>query len=263
MSRGEDTPQYKIIQRLMPELTIAVQDNLCDLSNRLLSHGLITTENHEVFMNDRGVSTHVRASNLIRTVLNKIKLDVRHYSTFVSVLEENECLYESVLQKLRPRDEGIVIIDQLPLPPTADREQSDSETSPFLPTPYAETKDGSRLRQRCTIRGKRHSYVSEPCCMSLCVFILMELLSSVVGWVIGILVSYYYRYSGCHNGYYLLALIIIVGACELLFMCNVICVYVVLDVPDLFSKNVCLMCSIPWLIFVLVWFCAYQHLCTT
>ena len=78
MNRGEDTPQYKTIQRLMPELTIAVQDSLCDLSNRLLSRGLITTENHEVFTNDRGAATHVRASNLIRTVLNKIKLDARH-----------------------------------------------------------------------------------------------------------------------------------------------------------------------------------------
>ena len=42
--RKGDTPQYKIIQRLLPELKNAVRDNLCDLSDRLLSHDLITEE---------------------------------------------------------------------------------------------------------------------------------------------------------------------------------------------------------------------------
>ena len=46
MRRGA-TPQYKIMRRLVPGLKNTVKDNLCDFSDRQLSHGLITEENHE------------------------------------------------------------------------------------------------------------------------------------------------------------------------------------------------------------------------
>ena len=82
---------------------------------------------------------------MIRTVLSKIKSDVRHYSTFIRVLEENERLYESVLEKIRStKDEGIITIHQPTSPrlfPNPEREQSDNEMSPFLHTPYVEYID--------------------------------------------------------------------------------------------------------------------------
>ena len=94
---GIDTPEYKIVQQLAPELRTAVQDDLCEISDLLLSRGMITEERHEEFTDSRSAISHVRASSMIRTILNKIKADSRNFDTFVGVLEVKEWYYESVL----------------------------------------------------------------------------------------------------------------------------------------------------------------------
>ena len=48
---GTDTPEYKLIQQLTPELRTAIQDDLLGISDHLPSCGMITQENHEDFTN--------------------------------------------------------------------------------------------------------------------------------------------------------------------------------------------------------------------
>ena len=133
------------MQRLVPELTSAVQDNLVEISNLLLKHGVITTGNHNEFTDPRLASSHVRASSLIRTVLNRIEIDASYFEKFVKVLEENEPYYEAVLDKLRV---DLAENKQLVSSPGPfyDFEQSDHESSTLLKlrTPYVQYEDEPR-----------------------------------------------------------------------------------------------------------------------
>ena len=129
---GINTPEYKCVQRLVPELTSAVQNDLVEISNQLLKHGVITTGNHNEFTDPRLASSHVRASSLIRTVLNRIEIDTSYFEKFVQVLEENELYYKPVLDKLRV---DLVVTDEQPTAtqdPFSDSEPSDNESSALL-----------------------------------------------------------------------------------------------------------------------------------
>ena len=83
---GTTTPEYKAVQRLTADLVNAVQNDLCEVSNHLLSRGTITEANLGDFTDLRSGSAHVRTSNLIRTILNKIKMDPSNFDTLVDVL---------------------------------------------------------------------------------------------------------------------------------------------------------------------------------
>ena len=69
---GRDTGQYKTIQRLAPDLSRAIEDDLYSISERLLSEDVITAENHRAFTHQHTLP-RVRASNLIAAVLNRIE----------------------------------------------------------------------------------------------------------------------------------------------------------------------------------------------
>ena len=94
-----ESPEYKLIVRHTLELRTAIQDNLQDISDHLLSCGMITQDSHEDFTNCYK-PTHTRAASLIRAVQNKIKSDHHYYSKFIEILEKNEQYYNSILQKL-------------------------------------------------------------------------------------------------------------------------------------------------------------------
>lgn len=283
-SRGV-TPQYRIIQRLAPDLKNAVKDDLCDFSLSLLSHGLITAEKQREFMN-QAVSVDARASNLITTVLNRIKLDVRHYTVFVGVLEEKEWYYKSVLQKIRSRDEGIVVISEpplsmLPTSRTDEREHSDSETSPFIQTSNGQHGDESecnapRTNRRipsllewfCDCIDYNFDDNDNCCCFvfSSIVYLCTSLILMFVLIIYSVVAMMYY-YSGCHNAVYILANVIIVVITALLFLCYLI---MLLDVilrrrymTSSCSKQTILIYVTPWLFILLVWFCDFKYTCTT
>lgn len=100
---NSESPEYRLIVRLTPELRTAIQDDLQDISDHLLSCGMITQDNHEDFTNCYK-SSHTRAAGLIRAVQNKIKLDRRYFLKFVKILEKNKQYYSSILQKLYSHD---------------------------------------------------------------------------------------------------------------------------------------------------------------
>ena len=262
MRRGEDTPQYKIIKRIAPELKHAIKDDLCDLSDRLLGYGLISDANHEAFITHY-VPSDTRASNLIRTVLNKIKLDARHYATFVSVLKEKEYLYESVLEKIRStEDEGIVTIGQSPLPRSSVGDQSDSETSPFLHTP-----------QSCHVNQNSRPKKPPPqdkllFLMGLfCFWTILVIFFSIIFIVIITVTVSLYNASGCLNDHYQFTLLIIILASFVVLSCNIslsICAFCLFNnsEPYLCSTRTCLLCITPWFFILLIWLCAYTYMCT-
>ena len=136
------------MQQLAPKLVSAVQDDLVYVSNQLLSHGVIHDDSLEEFTNLATPKAN-RASNLIRTVLNRIKLDSCNFEKFVKVLEDKEWYYEAVLKKLR---DDLVVTKQPTAnqDPSSDFEQSDNESSALLRTPYVrlESEDSSEDERR-------------------------------------------------------------------------------------------------------------------
>ena len=170
-------------------------------------------------------------------------------------------MYESVLEKLKSQHDGIVIISQPHLPPTSDREPSDSETSPFLHTPYVEYEDESRLRQD-RIRRDNSGDVSWPCMFGCCILSGAYILVCFgIGVLMGKLIAYYYIHSGCNNVHYLLALFIVNIAHMSLFF--TLFAWLCCNSGSCSTQTCLLICAILWLIIILFWFCAYIYMCTT
>ena len=151
------------MQQLVPELTSAVQDDLVEISNQLLKHGVITTGNHNEFTDPRLASSHVRASSLIRTVLNRIEIDTSYFEKFVKVLEENELYYEAVLDKLRV---DLVVTEQptATQDPFSDSEQPDNESSALL-RPRPQLQLHSEAQPRSVLRHRISARVIGICCV--------------------------------------------------------------------------------------------------
>ena len=128
------SPEYNIVQQLLPELTTAVKDDLIEICNLLLKDGMITEVQHEEFTDPRlGATSHARASKLIRTVLNRIRIDPRNFVTFVKALKEKELYYQSILDKLNLNcSMARVENTQLSIDTLSDSESSDHESSAFI-----------------------------------------------------------------------------------------------------------------------------------
>ena len=144
---NSESREYRLIVRLTPELRTAIQDDLQDISDHLLSFGMITQDNYEDFTNDYK-PTHTRAASLIRTVQNKIKLDCHSFWKFVEILEKNKRYYSSVLQKLYSDD-----IDSPPMYSQhhvcEDSLSESDETGALLHghVPYVQYEDDSQCRK--------------------------------------------------------------------------------------------------------------------
>ena len=217
---GTTTPEYKAVQRLTAELVNAVQNDLFEVNNQLLSHGMITVASHDEFTDLRSATAHERASKLIRTILNKIKMDSRNFDILVKVLDENELYYRSVLDKLesyRKRENltrSALSTDRegQNLAHSLDLEQSDNEleSSPFLgfSAPYIQyghKRVSSSNPQRGYIFKRRGTHKLSPftdcsnerysllCCIS-------ELVMIIFGYAGSLLLVYY---NGCHVKMYI------------------------------------------------------------
>lgn len=284
------SPQYRIIQQLTPELTDAVKDNLCDLSNHLLKHGLITENNHEDFTK-HSVSSYVRASNLIRTILNRIKVDVRHYSTFVKVLKENEQYYKSVLQKIYSHNDEVVTFGQpslsLPELPPSDMEQSDNEASPLLRAPYVQYESDSDCSKRQdTIDlpklihsvdsadedfdkphgGVQHQQLDDAQRareQHLDAIIVNFCLPCIISIEVVLIVIHFIT-SACINIlWYMFTLIVITALVACILIWNAVFVrQLILYGSRLCTRRNVLCNTVPWIVVVSIWCFIYLYLCT-
>ena len=95
------SPEYRVLQKLAPQVRKAIQYDLPDLSLHLMSCGMITEDDHEDFTNEM-TSTHLRASNLLKVVQSRVSQNPLNYATFVSVLEGKgpRNYYQSILSQL-------------------------------------------------------------------------------------------------------------------------------------------------------------------
>ena len=98
---GVDSPEYKTLQRVGPRLKNAIQHDIDDLSLQLHSCGMITDDNYEEFTN-RMISTHQRASSLLRVVQSRVGQNPLNYATFVNILENKQPrgYYRSIISEL-------------------------------------------------------------------------------------------------------------------------------------------------------------------
>ena len=144
---SSESPEYRLIVRLTPELRTAIQGDLENISDHLLSYGMITQDNHEDFTNCYK-PTHTRAASLIRAVQNKIKLDCNCFSKFVKILEKNKQYYSSILQRLYSHD--------MDSPPMYSQQHIHEESSSELDetgallhghVPYVQYEDDSQCRE--------------------------------------------------------------------------------------------------------------------
>ena len=210
------------MQRLTAELVIAVQNDLFDVSNQLLSRGMITVASHDEFTDLRSATAHERASKLIRTILDKIKMDSRNFDTLVKVLGENELYYRSVLDKLKSYRERENLTrsalstdrESQNLAFSSDLEQSDNEleSSPFLrfSTPYIQyghKRVSSSNPQRGYIFKRRGTHKLSPftdCSIECSLLNCISIVIIIFGYASSLLFVYY---SGCHVKMYIFAIL--------------------------------------------------------
>ena len=68
-----------------PELSNAVKNDISNLSEELLSKGLITSENRDS-LNNAMISVGHRASELVSMIRTRVELDARNFHYFIETL---------------------------------------------------------------------------------------------------------------------------------------------------------------------------------
>jgi hypothetical protein len=95
-----NTPEYRTIIELTPELTNAFKDDLVKLSGEFLAAGFISDDNADNLRNPHNDASH-RAASLVGWIRNRIQLDPEsNYCTFIDVLKRRLADHESILRRL-------------------------------------------------------------------------------------------------------------------------------------------------------------------
>ena len=100
-SSGIHSPECKALQVVGPQLKNAIQYDIDDLSLQLLSRDIVNVDNFEDFTNQM-ISTHQRASNLLRVLQSRVGQNPMNYAMFISILENKSPrgYYHSVISEL-------------------------------------------------------------------------------------------------------------------------------------------------------------------
>ena len=177
-SFGTGSLEYKRIQQLTRELRTAIQDDLQDISDHLLSSGMITPENYQDFTNWTK-PVYARAANLVQVVLNRIKLDSGHYYAFIRVLEKNKEYYNSILQKMYMYSHDIGL-QRRPLSsesqhPSDEESQSDRA---LLQVSYVQNEDENSPEHRQVRSRPRYPPVKDKDCFNCYCIAILDLMFS-------------------------------------------------------------------------------------
>ena len=140
------SPEYNCIRRLTRDLRTAIQDDLQDISDQLLSYDMITRESYQDFTN-WSKPAYARAASLVQTILNRVELDSNYYYDFIQVLEKNKQYYNPVLQNMYLYSHD-VSLQRRPLSSGSqhhsdEESQSDCESSALIRVPYVQYEDGA------------------------------------------------------------------------------------------------------------------------
>ena len=95
-----NSPEYRTIIKLTPELTNAFKNDLVSLSGEFLSAGFISNDNADNLRNPYN-GAQSRAASLVSWIRDKIQLEPkRNYRAFIDVLKQRLTAHESILRRL-------------------------------------------------------------------------------------------------------------------------------------------------------------------
>lgn len=162
ISSGTGTPEYKLIQRLTPELRTAIQDDLQDISDHLLSRGIITRENYQDFTS-WARPVYARAASLIQVVQNRIKLNNGYFYDFIQVLEKNKQYYDAILQKIYSHDISVHqrLLYSESQHHSDEESQGECESSALLQSPYVQHEDKTSPEHGGVKSGPRYPSIKD------------------------------------------------------------------------------------------------------
>ena len=95
----ENSAEYKTLIDHTSELRVAVRSTLVSLSGALLASRLISFDN-DIELRDTAHSEVERSAKLIELVQDKVRLNTRHYHSFIGILRGNQDRYSDILQLL-------------------------------------------------------------------------------------------------------------------------------------------------------------------
>ena len=96
-----NSPEYRTIIQLTPELTTALRNDLVKLSDELLAEDLISDNNAANLKDSSHNTADHRVSSLIALIRNRIKLDSENtYRSFVDVLKRRLSDHKIILRHL-------------------------------------------------------------------------------------------------------------------------------------------------------------------
>ena len=99
-SQMANSPEYRTIIKLTPELTNAFKSDLISLSDEFLSAGFISDDNADNLRNEHN-SAQGRAASLVSWIRDKIQLEPkRNYRAFIDVLKQRLADHKSILRRL-------------------------------------------------------------------------------------------------------------------------------------------------------------------
>ena len=96
---AENSAEYRTLIDCTSELRVAVRSTLVSLSGSLLANRLISFDN-DIKLRDPVKSELERSARLIELVQDKVRLNTRHYHSFIGILRENQDQYSDILQLL-------------------------------------------------------------------------------------------------------------------------------------------------------------------
>ena len=99
--RPDHNVESATLQQSLASLTRAVSGDLLRIANRCVEEGLISTQQLEEAQLQT-TTCHVRASELLRRVVDQVSLHQRKFDVFLGILEEPG-LFPSVVSEVRKK----------------------------------------------------------------------------------------------------------------------------------------------------------------
>ena len=105
---ASNTAEYRTLQFLTNELTLAVKQDLTGVCGALFAVGLIIQGTREV-MGNALIPKEERAAQLIGIIQDKVREDPHNYQIFINVLEKRDMThYGDILRNLQGTYKGMI-----------------------------------------------------------------------------------------------------------------------------------------------------------
>ena len=92
-------PECRTIFECIPELTVALKNDVIPLSGELLTAGLIDIDNDNA-LKDQFIGKEERAAQLTGFVIDRVSQDPKNYVSFIQVLKQRQDDHKDILEIL-------------------------------------------------------------------------------------------------------------------------------------------------------------------